>query len=30
MLRSEDIQDACIFNHPMIYQICDVRMGIST
>ena len=20
----------CIFNHPMIYQICDVMMSIST
>ena len=20
----------CIFNYPMIYQICDVMMGIST
>ena len=20
----------CIFNHPMIYQICDVAMSIST
>ena len=20
----------CIFNHPMIYQICDVTMSIST
>ena len=27
-----DFQDTrfCIFNHPMIYQTCDVMMSIST
>ena len=28
MFRSRDIQD--IFNHLLIYQICDVMMCIST
>ena len=30
MFRSQDIQVFCIFNHPMIYRIYDVRMSIST
>ena len=29
MFRSQDIEDF-VFNHPMIYQICDVMMSIST
>ena len=30
MFRSRDILSFCIFNHPMIYQICDVILSIST
>ena len=30
MLRSQDIQVFFIFNHSVIYQICDVMMSIST
>ena len=26
MFRSEDIQVLFLFNHPMIYQICDVML----
>ena len=29
MFRYQDIQDF-VFNHAMIYQICDVIMSIST
>ena len=29
MFRSQDT-GFCIFNHPMIYQISDVTMSIST
>ena len=29
MFRSQDIIVFFIFNHPMIYQICDM-MGVST
>ena len=28
--RSQDIQVFYIFNHPMIYQICDATISIST
>ena len=27
---SQDIQVFCVFNHPMIYQIFDIMMSIST
>ena len=30
MFRSQDIQVFCIFNHPIIYQICDITMSIRT
>ena len=30
MFLSRGIQFFCIFNHPVIYQICDVVMSIST
>ena len=31
MFRSQDIHSSfCIFNHPMICQICNVMMSIST
>ena len=26
----EQVKNFCIFNHPMIYQICDVMTSIST
>ena len=30
MFLSRGIQFFCIFNHPIVYQICDVVMSIST
>ena len=28
IFHSQDIQVFCIFNYPVIYQICDVMMSI--
>ena len=30
MFRSQDNSSFCVFNHPMIYQICAVMMSMST